>query len=579
MTLSRPAGFVLLAACFAVGLRSPAGAQSGPPAPPPEIARAQAQLQGGEVDAAIATLESFRAARATAQPPATQPNPARPGAAQADLLLGDAYRRKGEHARALAAYEAVPALPRPLRAQATYGAALSHASRGSGDDALRLLGELAAGGVFDMDLARAAPELEKLRADPRFQAAMFAPEDFTRPFVEPVRILHEWVGETKGDQFSWIARAIGDVDRDGVRDVVTSAPTYGAEGQPNGPGRVYLYSGRSGKLLWTQTGQAGENLGSGLEGAGDVNADGVPDVVAGAPGSDRAYVYSGLDGRVLLTLTGQQGEGFGGAASGAGDQNADGHADVVIGAAASNAAGPGAGRAYVFSGKDGSSLLVLDGEAAGDAYGSIVDGARSAQGVFLLVGAPGAGPTDRGRVYVHPGLARTPKFVVEADETGVALGAMFTSVVGDVDGDGVADVYAADFSNAALGPSTGRGYVHSGRDGRRLLTLTGEGAGEGFGIGSGDVGDVDEDGHDDLLLGAWQHASAAGSGGKIYLFSGKDGRLLRTITGRVPGETLGFDAAGIGDVDGDGVVDLLVTSSWSNVKGYRSGRMFVLSGK
>jgi hypothetical protein len=156
---------------------------------------------------------------------------------------------------------------------------------------------------------------------------------------------------------------------------------------------------------------------------------------------------------------------------------------------------------------------------------------------------------------------------------------MFTSIVGDVNRDGVADIYASDFSNAASGPVTGRIYVRSGIDGRPLLTLTGERAGDAFGVGPADVGDVDKDGYDDLVIGAWQHASAAPSGGKIYLYSGRDGRLMRSITGRIAGETLGFDAAGIGDVDGDGTVDLLVTSSWSNIRGFRSGRMFVISGR
>ena len=81
--------------------------------------------------------------------------------------------------------------------------------------------------------------------------------------------------------------------------------------------------------------------------------------------------------------------------------------------------------------------------------------------------------------------------MIEADETGSALGAMFLSVPGDVDGDGVPDVYASDWSNGAKGPSTGRVYVHSGEDGHRLLTLTGETAGEGFGtspVGGGRCG-------------------------------------------------------------------------------------------
>ena len=84
---------------------------------------------------------------------------------------------------------------------------------------------------------------------------------------------------------------------------------------------------------------------------------------------------------------------------------------------------------------------------------------------------------------------------------------------------------------------------------------------------------------DDLLAGAWQFSGAAPSGGKVYLYSGKHGTLLRTITGRVPGETFGFDPTGAGDVNGNGVPDLLLTSTWSNIKGFRSGRMFLISGK
>jgi hypothetical protein len=55
--------------------------------------------------------------------------------------------------------------------------------------------------------------------------------------------------------------------------------------------------------------------------------------------------------------------------------------------------------------------------------------------------------------------------------------------------------------------------------------------------------------------------------------------VLDTFTGKVPGETLGFDATGMGDVNGDGVIDLLVTSAWSAINGTRSGRMFIVSGR
>ena len=154
---------------------------------------------------------------------------------------------------------------------------------------------------------------------------------------------------------------------------------------------------------------------------------------------------------------------------------------------------------------------------------------------------------------------------------------MFMSVPGDLDGDGVADLYATDFSNAAKGPSTGRAYVFSGKTGKSLLTLTGSGPGEGFGIGPAAAGDVDGDGRPDLIVGAWQYAGAAVSGGRAYLYSGRDGKLLKTYTCRIPGDTFGFDAVGLGDTDGDGTVDLLITSAWSGVKGNHSGRVFLIS--
>jgi len=554
-----------LALVMLVSISSQAIAQGPPSGAPPEVTRAQAALTAGHVDSAIVVLEDF-----------FRRNPA---AVTGRLLLGNAYRQKGDLDKAIVSYGLVKQ-PRPARLQAVFSIAGIQASRGRTDEALDSLRVLKQSGAFDMDLVQTTPGFETLRQDPRVASVLFQPEDFVRPFVEPVRVINEWTGETKGDQFSWIARGIGDVDGDRVSDVVTSAPTFGANGQPSGPGKVYVYSGRSGTLLWDRAGAPGENLGIGLEGAGDVDGDGAGDVVAGAPGSGKAYVYSGRDGRTLLTLSGtEQAEGFGRSASGAGDQDGDGREDVIVGAPSSNAKGQGSGRTYVFSGRNGSLLLTIDGEQAGDAFGSIVAGQKGGRRTPILVGAPGAGARNTGMVYTFAAMSKTAKWAIESDSTGAALGAMFTSIVGDVDGDKVPDVYASDFANSASGPSTGRVYIHSGADGRRLHRLTGEQPGDGFGIGSADVGDVNRDGHADILVGAWQFAGAAPSGGKVYLYSGKDGSLMRAITGRIPGETFGFDATGVGDVDGDGVADFLLTSTWSNVKGFRSGRMFVISGR
>ena len=115
------------------------------------------------------------------------------------------------------------------------------------------------------------------------------------------------------------------------------------------------------------------------------------------------------------------------------------------------------------------SCLPLTGEHAGDGFGSAVAGFSDKDRTLLIVGAPTAGPKQTGRTYVYDSLSVKPKFIIEADESGSALGAMFLSVPGDVDGDGFPDVYASDWSNSAKGPMTGRVYcVYSGKDGHPL---------------------------------------------------------------------------------------------------------------
>ncbi len=531
-------------------------------APEPTLAAALAQLQAGDAAGAAQALGVITRRE--------------PGNAQAWRTLGTAEQQLHHYDQAIAAYQRALQIE-PDSPRVYYSMGTAYAAKHDPQKAFEWLGRAAATHRYDMTQISEDPALTGLRADARFAALLPKPAAFDHPFVEPVKIIREWRGEASGDQFGWIARNIGDVDGDGVNDVVTSAPTHGAHG--SNAGRIYVYSVGSGRLLWTADGAAGDQLGTGVEAAGDTNGDGIPDVVASGPaGSGVAYVYSGRDGRVLHSFKSRNpDEAFGNHISAAGDVNRDGYGDVIVGAPGKEGENKVAGHAYVYSGKDGSLLLTLSGERAGDGFGSTVAGYSDAKQHILLVGAPGAGPQHHGRVLVYEGMSGKPKFTIEADATGNKLGYMFVSVPGDMDGDGVSDVYSSDWSNEARGPSTGRVYVHSGRTGKELLVLTGETAGDGFGTSPSMAGDVDGDGRADLIVGAWQYGKVAVSAGRAYLYSGGTGRLLRTYTCRTPGDTFGFDAVGLGDVDRDGTTDLLITSGWSGVHGYHSGRVFVIS--
>jgi len=550
-----------LSTLLALGAPAALPAQSSAPAVVASVPAAMAQMYGGDAAGAARMLEGI-----------TTAEPQNVGAWR---LLALCYRKSGELDRAQAAYGRAMALD-PRSPATMFDLAGVYALQGSTDSAFALLARVKSSRNYDMTQLEVDSAYTSLRSDARYAPLLPTRADFANPFVEKVKVLLEIDGDSTGDQFGWIARDIGDVDLDGAHDFVTSAPTKNVGGE--NAGRVSVYSSRTGKLLWNADGRPGEQLGTGVESAGDVDGDGVQDVIAGAPYSGRAYVYSGKDGHTLFTLRAENdSDAFGQHVSSAGDVDHDGHADFLVGAPSNKAGGRGAGRAYLYSGKDGHLLLTLTGGRAGDAFGSTVAGYSDSARTFLVVGAPGAGGGKTGRTYVYDGLSEKPRFIIESDSTGRALGAMFVSVMGDVNGDGVPDIYASDFTNGAKGLSTGRIYVHSGRDGKRLLTLTGEGAGEGFGIGPGRAGDVDHDGHADLVVGSWQYSTAATSGGRVYLYSGRDGRLIRSFTDRIPGDTFGFDAVGIGDVDGDGTVDFLVTAAWSGVHGNHSGRIFIVS--
>ena len=155
-------------------------------------------------------------------------------------------------------------------------------------------------------------------------------------------------------QFSYSVSRLEDIDGDGVPDFVVGAPQAGT----NEPGEVFVYSGATATLLHDFVGPSdASRFGHFVNNAGDVNGDGFEDILVGAPKgtasilrSGTAYLYSGQDGALIYTFEGQlQGDDFGASVSPAGDVNGDGFDDVLIGATDANVR---VGEVYLFAGHD-----------------------------------------------------------------------------------------------------------------------------------------------------------------------------------------------------------------------------------
>ena len=131
----------------------------------------------------------------------------------------------------------------------------------------------------------------------------------TAQCVEDCVAIHTFTGENFGDSFGWVSENAGDIDKDGVNDLIITATGY----QSNS-GRVYVYSGATGELLFAPItgGASGWTLGFAVDAAGDVDNDGTLDILVGARGvaAGRAFIYSGATGLVIRTVIGENSGDF-----------------------------------------------------------------------------------------------------------------------------------------------------------------------------------------------------------------------------------------------------------------------------
>ena len=383
-----------------------------------------------------------------------------------------------------------------------------------------------------------------------------------------------FVGESGLDNSGYSVSSAGDVDGDGLDDLLIGAPDY----NQNDPGKTYLIFGSAiaaGGTFGLSLADAvfvgetaADSSGYSVAGAGDVDGDGLDDLLIGAPNNadggafaGKSYLFFGstvsLGGTFNLssadaTFVGEDSVDYSGCSvSAAGDVDADGLSDLLIGAWNAAITGNGGGLTYLFLGSTVASGGTFDLSLADVTFSGGVGNGRSGSAV---------------------------------------------ASAGDVDGDGRGDILIGDWANDIGGSGAGMSYLFLGSTiaaggtfslGAADAAFMGEGTGDRSGHSVSSAGDVDGDGLDDLLIGAPHNAEAGTIAGKSYLFLGSTVAPGGTFdlsladaswVGESIGGQSGQSVSSAGDVDGDGLDDLIVGAPDDNKSYLLLGSTFVAGG-
>ncbi len=334
---------------------------------------------------------------------------------------------------------------------------------------------------------------------------------------------------------------------------------------------------------------------------GDVNNDGIADLLVSAATEDvsaivdagRVYAINGANGGVLYELDTPNPETFGtfGFTLAATDVNNDAVKDLIIGSQETVNNLDGAGRVYVFDGTNGAPLYdVVAPSPAQFAWFSrsltVIDDLNN-DGISEWVagsGASASGITEAGQAYVFSGIDGNFLFAIDSpnpNESGLFSLSMAT--IADANNDGFSDILIGSQETPDSLTKSGRAYLMSGMDGTLIHTLNSSHPKNNgkFGWAVAAPGDVNGDDIPDLLVGSSEDVNGFVDAGRAYLFDGASGNFLFSIESPNPFHVDWFSRglANAGDANNDGIDDLLIAAPLADISGtFDAGRVYLFNG-